>query len=304
MRFRRISPFLLVAVCAAACGTSPAPNPSAVAPSPQASPSVIATEAPGASPSPSSSPATALLEVTSEGGFINPASTLGAVPTVEVLVDGRILTPAEDAGNGSSRLVAQLEVRDVGASGVTAILAAIQQAGLDKPATGSPGIPGDSGTTVFTVVINGETTTTRLAAGGAPGPGGPGKSADPGRTAAFALLDRLVDTTDTWGAPSAPAETYRPAGYRVYVAPETSAPDPSASPAPIAWPISTDLATFGAPALPDRGIAGLRQGVVLGDDATRLGAVVATAQAGVTFTSGGKAFTVFIRPLLPDELAN
>lgn len=242
--------------------------------------------------------------MTSEGGFINPASTLAALPTVVVLVDGRILTQAADDGTGSSRLVPQVEVRDIGPSGVTAILAAIRTAALDKAATGNPGIPGDSGTTVFTVVIDGVTTTTRLAAGGPPGPGGPGRSADPGRTAAFALLDRLLDLTDTWGAPAATPAPYHPTAYRVYVAPDPAAPDPSASPAPIAWPLSTDLATFGTAAAPDRGIAGLRQGVVLGADAALLGPVVATAAAGTTFTSGGKGFTLYIRPLLPDELGS
>ncbi|MEA2631656.1 MAG: hypothetical protein QOE66_1875, partial [Chloroflexota bacterium] len=52
----------------------------------------------------------------------------------------------------------------------------------------------------------------------------------------------------------------------------------------------------------DRGIAGLRQGVVLGSDATRLAEVLRAARTGDAFTSGSKSFTLWVRPLLPDEV--
>ena len=220
-----------------------------------------------------------------------------------VYADGRIFVPGTDPAGGSG-LVAPLTVRYVGSTGSAAILAAIRQAGLDKAATGGPGVPGDSGTTVFSVVIDGSTTTTRLAGGGPPGPGGPGAkgSADPGRAAAFALLDRLLDPTDTWGAAPAQETAYVPTGYRIFVAPGAPATDPAATAAPVAWPLATSLDAFGTATVPDRGIAGLRQGVALGDDAAKLAPLFKAATTATPFTSGGKSYTLFVRPLLPDEL--
>jgi hypothetical protein len=54
--------------------------------------------------------------------------------------------------------------------------------------------------------------------------------------------------------------------------------------------------------VPDRGIAGLRQGVILGTDAALLGPALQAATADTQFASGGKNYTLHVRPLLPDEL--
>jgi hypothetical protein len=282
-----------LAIIVAGCG---AQAPSAA---PSATPSAAATPSPSSSPA----PAALLLKVTSEGGFINPAATLAALPIVTVYADGRILSPAQLAADPPP-LVAAVDVRDVGPAGASAILAAIKAAGLDKEATGGPGIPGDSGTDVFTVVIDGAMTTTRLVGGGPPGPGLPGGSGggDTARQAAFDLLAKLLDPAETWGAGRATTSTLAPVGYRVYVAPADAAAA-SGGPAPIAWPLATALDAFGTAAIPDRGITGLRQGVVLGPDAMNLAAVLRGATTISVFTSGGRSYTLYVRPLLPDEIA-
>jgi len=292
----------LASIALAACASSatPAASPPAASPSPTPAPTVSATAT--ASPSPSAESAALLLEVTSEGGFINPSANLAALPTVAVFTDGRIFTPGAVDSILPGPLVAPVAVRDVGSAGAAAILAAIKQSGLDKPASGGPGIPGDSGTSVFTTIVDGTTTTTRLAGGGPPGPGKPGAaSGDPERTAAFELLNRLVDPAETWGAGSAPESPFTPAGYRIYVAPESPSTDPSTEQPPVAWPLPTGLEAFGAPAQPDRGIAGLRQGMVVGADAAQLAPILKAATAATPFTSGGKSYTLWVRPLLPDE---
>jgi len=255
------------------------------------------------SASPSAAPVAVLLKVTTEGGFINPAATLNALPIVEVLSDGRILTPGAVDAIAPGPLLPTLDVRDTGAAGAAAILAAIKQAGLDQASTAGPGIPGDSGTDIFSVTIDGQTTETRLAGGGPGGPGGPGLggSADPGRAAAFDLLNRLIDPAETWGAGSVTAVKYAPAGYRVYVIPGAPSSDPATAQQPVTWPLSTALDAFGTAAVPDRGIAGLRQGVVLGADAATLGPILARATLETAFTSGGRSYTLSVRPLLPDE---
>ena len=289
----------LIVACSASSGT-PAPSspPSAL---PTASTAPSPSTAPSSSPS--QSPAGLLLKVTSEGGFINPAATLAALPIVAVYSDGRIMTPGPVDAIYPGPLLTPIAVRDVGPSGAAAILAAIKQVGLDRPAPAAPAIPGDSGTDVFTVVVDGKTTTSRFA-GAQPGhPGGPVGSGDEERVAALALLDRLSDPDETWGAPAATETRYAPAGYRVYVAPGAPQADPQASQSPVAWPLSTPLSGFGTPAVPDRGIAGLRQGVVLGADAATLGPILERASTLTAFSSDGSSYTIYARPLLPDEAA-
>ena len=288
---RAITAALVVPVLIAACTSSASPTPSGTP-----------TVAPTASPStaPTAAPAALLLQVTSEGGFINPSATIAALPTVVVYADGRIMSPGTPPPNTPNALVLPINVHDVGSTGAAAIRAAIAAAGLDKPGTGDPGIAADSGTSVFTVNIGAAPIVTRFAASGPGGPGLPGGGGNPQRTAALDLLGRLLDSTDNWGAPSAPPSTYSPRGYRVFVAP--GAPAGGGTTSVVAWPLATGLAAFGTPAVPDRGVTGLRSGVVLGADAQALGPIVAAASTATTFTSGGAPFTLWVRPLLPHEL--
>ena len=287
-----------LAVLATACSATPGPVATATPP-PSAGPS--ASVAPSSEPT--ALPASLLLQGTSEGGFINPAATLAVLPTVTVYTDGRILTPAPVDAIAPGPLLPTLNVRDVGSAGAASILAAIRTVGLDKPATGGPGIPADAGTNVFTVVVDGTTTTSRFAGGGPGGPviGGVGGSGDPEKAAALDLLTRLLDAAQTWGGPAAPDRPYTPTGYRIFVGPANPQPDASAGSAAVAWPLATPLAAFGTPAVPDRGIAGLRQGVALGADAAALTPLLTRATTETTFTSGGTSYTLYVRPLLPDE---
>ncbi len=258
------------------------------------------------SPTPTAAPALLILRVSSEGGFIAPAASLAAIPTVSVYADGRIITagPADLMAPGP--LLAPIEVRTLDQAGVSAIEAAIRAAGLDEPSTGGPGIPGDTGSTVFAVSLDGTTVTTRLASNGPGGPGRPGGGGggggDAGRAAAFDLLGGLLDETRAWGGSVPSAQPYRPSAYRLFVAPGAPPADPGATRAPVAWPLATALDAFGRAAVPDRGIAGLRTGVVLGADAATLAPVLAAATQATAFTSDGKEWTLYVRPLLPDEL--
>lgn len=298
------SPKFVALVAAAllvgACGSSASPSPTP-SPTPAASPSPT--------PSPTPAPAALILRVSSEGGFISPAAGLAALPTVSVYGDGRVITPGATDTIYPPPLLPVAQVRQVGASGIAAIEAAVKAAGLDRPATSDPGVRGDTGTTIFAVTVGGTTVTTRLAGlgGGPPGPGGPGGpggagSGDPARAAASRLLDRLTDPNETWGAPARPLTVLQPAGYRVFVAPGAPAADPSVTEPALAWPLAVPLASFGTPAVPDRGIAGLRMGVVEGADAAKLGRVLAAATQQTAFMSGGLPYSLYARPLLPDEL--
>ena len=302
---RRLPLVLAMSVLAAVAACTPGSRPgSSVNPSPAPSAGGSPEASPGSSPA---AAAQLILRITSEGGFIGPAASLNAIPEVSVYADGRIMTPGAVDAIYPAPLLPAVAVRDVGASGAAAIVAAIRAAGLDKTSTANPGVPGDFGTTVFTVNLDGATVVTRLVLGngGLPGqPGHPGAgSPDPAAAAAADLVSRLEDLNDTWGAASAPASVLAPTAYRIFVAPGAPASDGTTSPEPaVAWPLNPSLDKFGAPANPDRGIAGLRQGAVFGSDAATLGPILATANAQTPFMSAGMLYTLYVRPLLPDEV--
>lgn len=288
------APILALAGVLAACGSAPGPSPT---PPPTGGTPTVA-------PSPSPVAARLLLRITSEGGFIGPAANLATVPMVSVYADGRILTPGAVDAIYPGPLLPPVAIKDVGPAGAAAIVAAIRAAGLDREgAGGGIGNP-DAATTVITVSIDGAPVTSRFHFGGGPGgPGlpGAGGSLDPAVAVAEALYARLTDPAETWGVANPAISTLVPTAYRIFVAPGAPAGDGS-SPAPaVAWPLSTSLASFGAAAVPDRGIAGLRQGAVFGQDATTLGALLAAANQLTAFSSGGTLYTLYVRPLLPDE---
>jgi hypothetical protein len=284
---------VLTGALLAACSTGPGPSP---------------TGAPPTGIPPTSEPTQAavqlLLRVTSEGGFINPSANLASVPTVSVYADGRILSPGAVDAVYPGPLLPPVQVKDVGAAGAQAIVVAIRAAGLDKLGTGGGIGNPDAATTVFAVNVDGTTITTRFHLGG--GPGGPGlpgaASPDPSVAAAGDLLNRLTDQTEAWGVPNPVISTLTPTAYRIFVAPGAPVGDlPTSQPA-VAWPLATPLDQFGAAAAPDRGITGLRQGAVFGAEAATLGPVLAAANALTAFSSGGNLYTLFVRPLLPDEV--
>ncbi|MGH7733286.1 MAG: hypothetical protein ACREOE_06190, partial [Gemmatimonadales bacterium] len=271
---------------AAACSSAPAPSP---------------TGAPATGVPPTNQPTQAavqlLLRVTSEGGFIAPSANLASVPIVSVYADGRILTPGPVDTIYPGPLLPPVAVKDVGPAGAQAIVAALRAAGLDKTgAGGGVGNP-DAATTVFAVSLDGSTITTRfhLGGGGPGGPGGPGAaSPDPGVAAAGDLLNRLIDPSEAWGATSPITTTLTPTAYLVFVAPGAPVGDLPTSEPFIPWPLATPLDQFGAPATPDRGITGLRQGAVFGADAATLAPVLAAANALTAFSSGGNLYTLYV----------
>ena len=292
----------------AAC-TGAAPSASA-GPSPMTTPPLqTPTGSPSPSPTPTASPGAELvLRVTIEGGFVGPAAHLAQLPAVVVYADGRILTPAPVDAIYPGPLLPVESVRMVGPAGIAAIRAAVAAARLDAGGGTNPGIGADAADTVFAVQADGRLVTTRFPAlgvgGHGPGQpgGGPGGSPDPQRVAALALLDRLTDSTDMWGGTAPAATAYVPTAYRIFVAPGAPiASDPATTQQPVAWPLSTPLASFGKPAVPDRGISGLRVGVVRGADAEALGPVLAAATQVTPFASGGAEYTLYVIPLLPDE---
>lgn len=293
--------------------SAPSSAPASASPAPSASvpPSGSPSGTPAASDMPSASAAQAqrLLEVHSEGGFINPAASLGALPTVVVDIDGRIYAPA--VAQDAPSMIPGVTVRDFGAAGASAILTAAKAVGLVDGTAGGGGVVADTGSTVFTLETGGNEVVTRIAGGGGPvgGPGGPGvhpgdSGSGPGGSmtpaaAALAFLAKLVDPAVNWGGAAATEAVYEPTAYRVWVAPIAAGGTGGTA---AAWPLTADPNTFGAPAAASFGVDGLRSGVVSGRDAGAVAQALATVPAGSTLSFGGHAYQIWIRPLLPDEL--
>ncbi len=298
----------IAGVVAGCAGASPSATATPPLASPSGAPSPSVEPSPSPSPVPSPTPAVAelVLRVTSEGGFIAPAAHLAQLPIVAVYADGRILTPAPVPAIDPGPLVPVESVRNVGDAGVAAIRAAIAAAGLDAGGGINPGVGADAADTVFVVQAGGQTVTTRFPALGVGGPGRPGQpgaSANPQRAAALDLLTRLTDTTDAWGGPTAASSAYVPTGYRIFVAPGAPLASDTGTPAhAVAWPLATPLALFGKVAVPDRGISGLRVGVVRLADAAALAPLLDGATQITPFTSEGATYTLRASPLLPDEV--
>jgi hypothetical protein len=271
---------------------------------PRATASPAGSAAPGDTPAPSFVSNELVLRVVHEGGFVGPFTRLATPPIVTVYADGRIISPAPVTMEYPGRLVPPLQVRAVGADGARAILAAAAAAGLIGTDASYPAVGiADAPDTVFTVVEKGTRTTTRFGAlAEAMGlPGGQGAS-EPARKAAAEFLSRLTDPMDTFGAPTKSTSLYAPTAFQVWVSPgPPEASDPTLTQEPVAWPLAVSLATFGTPAVPDAGVAGVRVGVVAGPDAATVGPLLAAANALTPFTSGGATFGLLVRPLLPDE---
>jgi hypothetical protein len=294
--FHSVAAAVATAVLVGAC-TSAGGAPGATASPP-------GSAAPSGSPAPSPASSELVVRVAYEGGFVAPYARLAQPPIVAVYADGRIISPAPVTMEYPGRLVGPLQVRTVGADGVKAILAAAAAAGLAAADATYPAVGiADAPDTVFVIVKNGTRITTRFGAlaEGMGAPGGQGSS-EPARKAAADFLARLTDPADTFGAPAAPTTLYAPTAFQVWVSPGLpAASDPALTQQPVAWPLTTPLASFGTPATPDTGIAGMRVGVVAGVDAATLEPILARANVLTPFTSGGRTFSLLVRPLLPEE---
>ena len=315
---RLLLPFIGTAVIVAACvGTgavSPTPLGSSsppLSPSPSTAPTSTPTSTPSASPS--SSPATGAIShptgskdlvfrFDNDGGLIAPGSNLGHVPQISVYGDGLVVMPGLQPMIYPPAARPSLVAARLSEPGLQALLAAAEKAGLlgkdaDYPANGIADAP----TASFTVVADGVThhvTAYALLES---------QSTDGLDAATIAARAALLDFTNQLGDPATlvgaanftDLGAYVPDRMRVIAMPVPN-PRPSvmAEP-PVAWPLSTPLASFGSPLKGTN--PGLRCGVVEGADLALLNPAIDKATSISPWTSGGDDWTIAFRPELPDE---
>ena len=179
-----------------------------------------------------------------------------------------------------------------------------------RAAAASPLTPG---TTVFTTLVDGNMVVNRFVAAPCPGRSRPPRS---GWLLGARRFERSGDrrlraphpphrSDRDLGLDVGPAAPYRPAGLTACL-PLQCPPArvrPARSPRPRGrW--RPRLPPFGTPAAATLGVDGLRSGIVTGADAATIAGLAATLPAGAIVDSGGQPWTIWVRPLFPDELAS
>jgi hypothetical protein len=241
-----------------------------------------------------------VLRISTEGGFVPIDVLRGQIPGFSLFGDGTVITTGAQIEIYPGPALPSMIATPVSDEGVQVLLQAALDAGLGKDAQhvdlGDMAIS-DMPTTVFTLVVDGETHVTTVYALGAVSEQPRGTSDD--AWAARQALERFatqVGDLRSWLPEGSVGEDapYVPSAVRIFVGPYAG--DPNLRQEPIAWPLATDLATIG-----EATDQGERCAVLEGAD---LDAVLPLAERANTlspWTSGGERYAIAFRPLLPDE---
>jgi hypothetical protein len=241
-----------------------------------------------------------VLRVSTEGGFV-PVDVLRAqIPGFSLFGDGTAVTTGAQIEIYPGPALPSLVATPITEEGVQAVLQAALDAGLGKDAQhidlGNMAIS-DMPTTVFTLVVDGQTHVTTVYALGAvtEQPSGMSDEAWAARQALEGFATEVGDLRSWLPTGSVGADTaYEPTGMRIFVGPYNG--DPQLTQAEIAWPLDTNLETIGQPT-----DLGDRCAVLEGADLEAVYPLAQQANTLTPWTSGGERYAIGFRPLLPDE---
>jgi hypothetical protein len=248
---------------------------------------------------PSGDPATAVLVVETEGGFVPVEYNLTRMPSFALYGDGSLIQPGPQIEIYPPPALPSIKVRALGPEAVQALIARAVDAGLNEDRDlmdlGSVGIV-DAPATVIRLTMDGETATTRIyALGELPErPAGMPVSEWEVRRSVLSFLDDLNDLTSWLPASGIGGKRpYEAAGANLFVTPFRGRPDPAQAQVP--WPLDDPPAADGEPS------AGYRCETVTGGEWIAIEAAAAEATTLTPWTSADERYQVLIRPLLPDE---
>jgi hypothetical protein len=237
-----------------------------------------------------------VLRVDYTGGFVTPTMLATRLPVVSVYADGSVISEGPQILSYPPPARPNVQIQRIDVADVEALVNRARAAGIGGPEIdyGRPPIA-DAANTRFTLVTEDGTQVVEvyaLAEGDGAGQGLTGEQTR-ARAALRDLLAALTDLAATLGAEAVgEAETYAPTALAAVATPwsaDPTMPDQDA----VAWP---------GPALPGKNIAPDTGCVTAtGEDAARALAAAEPATAITPWTSGGKRWTVGLRPLLPDE---
>jgi hypothetical protein len=240
-----------------------------------------------------------VLQVAYTGGFVTPEMLAGRLPLLSVYGDGRVITEGPVAAIYPGPALPNLQVQQIDAADVQALVDRALDAGVGDPADlGTPGIA-DAAATRFRVSTGLETLTTEVyalaEAGEDDGLLTPDQAA--ARQEMRGLLDALTDLPGTLGADAVSAsEPYVPTAVGALVTPYVPPDDAFLDQPDTAWP---------GPALPGEPLEpqlGLTCVVATGDAATAVLDAARSANSLTPWLSGdGARWSLMLRPLLPEE---
>jgi hypothetical protein len=209
------------------------------------------------------------------GGFVAPSAHLVDLPAISVYGDGTVILPGPQIAIFPGPALPNLQRATITPAGMQILLEAARDAGLLGPdAHYDLGGIMDASSAEFTLNAEGAVHT----------------------ISAYALME---SSGSPQGQDPAIAEA-RSKLARFQLLVSAGAPDNQGlAQRPIAWPLSTPLATFGK-ALPDL-FQGQRCGVVDGADMDLLMPLLQDANALTPWTDDGVAYGLLVRPLLPGE---
>jgi hypothetical protein len=242
---------------------------------------------------------TVALRIDYTGGFVPPAFNLTRLPAVSVYADGRVITPGPQIMIYPPPALPNLQVQHISTGDVQKLVERAVAAGVGKTGVdyGTPNIT-DLPNTRFTVTTPDGVQRTEVYAlmESMESASGLTPAQRDARQKLLDLMKAVTDLSGTLGANAVGAsEPYQPTKV-AGIASAWAPPGDGTSAGPeIAWP---------GPALPGAPLGeGLGLGCVVAEQ-QEAGAVLAAAAKASTitpWTSGGKSWTVGIRPLLPDE---
>jgi hypothetical protein len=239
-----------------------------------------------------------VLRVEQVGGFVPAAVNLSRMPLVSVYDDGRVIRPGAQISIYPAPALPSVQVTTITPAGVQALVRKATEAGVAGGADlGRPGVA-DAPTTRFTLNDGGATRTVEVLALNETAPDDPGVTAaqKAARAKLGAFLEQLADLETMLGAGQVTGTAaYRPAELAAISTPWKPVDEPGLSAPPARpWP---------GPALPGEPAGGAEMScaTVTGDAVGAVLAAAKDANALTPWTSGGKQWTVVLRPLLPDE---
>jgi len=264
----------------------------------------------GSSPSGSSGPvgisyptgaADLVLRLRYVGGFVAPSAHLVDLPAISVYGDGTVIVPGPQTAIFPGPALPNLQRATITPAGMQLLLEAARDAGLLGPdAHYDLGGIMDASSAEFT--LNAEGAVHTISAYALMESSGASQGQDPAIAEARSKLARfqaqLGSLEALLGGEMGTWSPYEADSVQLLVS--AGAPDNQGlAQRPIAWPLSTPLATFGK-ALPDL-FQGQRCGVVEGADVGTLMPLLQDANALTPLTEDGVAYGLLVRPLLPGE---
>jgi len=280
---------VVIVACSGAASPTPAPTSGATpGPEPSSVPGASATPGPGAG---------LVLKIVDSGGLVPAHVPLVQLPSVAIYADGRMITQGPMIEIYPGPAVPNLQVTQLSADGLARVVAFMRQAGLVGPDRTLDAPIADAPATIFNAVLDGAAhRTVAVALGSEAGLDIPaGERA--ARAALLELQRQLIDIRSTPGAVNGEDRPYQWTALRIVSSHDLLPPDDGGiRPGVVGWPLEPGLAEFGEPVGGD-----VRCGVLSGEELARIRPAFEQANQLTRWLSDGVEYTLFFRPLLPDE---